>query len=88
MLQGYAWGLVTYLTFCHIFYDYICNFVVTIKQKTAYQLIMTPMFLLFVIAQFIALFFYFYNSANFPIPESWILQIAKNCPGLKTPNIE
>lgn len=47
VIQGYVWGIVTYLTFCHICYDYICRFLENTKRKTVSELIFNPLITLF-----------------------------------------
>ncbi len=79
VISGYAWGLLTYASLCHVFYHDIEKFVNSIKTKTSRQLLFNPFMAVFAIVQVLSVFCYLYNRTYNPIPEKWIQNIEKNC---------
>ena len=79
VLAGYAWGLLTYATLCHVFYYEVCVFINTIKTKKLIELLWSPFIKMFVLANIAAFGLYFLNIELNPIPTTWIQHIAINC---------
>lgn len=79
VISGYAWGLLAYLSLCHVFFHDIAKFVNSIQTKTARQLIFNPYIGIFLVGHALSIASYFYNCAYNPIPEKWIQHIEKNC---------
>lgn len=71
VISGFTWGLITYTSLCHVFYQYITTFVTNVKTMSAWLLATSPFIRLFIASHLLAIGLYEYNIAFNPIPESW-----------------